>query len=174
MVEVFGWREDICRVLQIQAFTHPSSFLVGLPVDWLLWKNWPSVYNMHCFASRTPFSAAKAIHNFCFSLGSDCSSRCMDSCLMTAVCILMQLYWDPPCQAWAWSHIGTHFHNYMWKWNETHLGCPKTKNCQYIVGVFVKISNSFHLCFRIRRVKLWRMPSDITYAKFHIFFCRTV
>lgn len=102
-------------LLRVQPFTCPSSFPVWLPVDWSFWKNWPSAYNvrlpLRCWPETTVLKAllhcqdtiqhCKAIHNFCFQLSSDCSCTRMDSCLMTAVHVLMQLHWDPLCQAWA-------------------------------------------------------------------------
>ena len=57
---------------------------------------------------------------------------------------------------------------YVQRWKDTRPGCLKTKNSQHIIWLCVKISNYLHLRIRIGRVKLWRMPSELFYAKSHI------
>lgn len=123
MAEGFGWWEAWCsdRCMCSCSLVHPLSTwgslrtgLFGRAGLLFIMSDFPNVGGQkqlplkHCFTARTPFSTANAIHNFCFQLRTDCSSRCTNLCLMTAVRVLMQLYWDPLCQIWAFLSTNGH------------------------------------------------------------------
>lgn len=105
MVEVFGWQEAWCSDFSMcsHSLVHPLFLwgslwtgLFGRAGVLFIISDFPYIAGQkqlslkHCFTARTPFSSAKAIHNFCWILA------------------WWQLYWDPLCQAGAFLSTNGH------------------------------------------------------------------